>query len=87
MSETTTTPRRVYRTAQIKPRTRDALMDVLAQAANRSIEQTLAIEFWQEEAETDFRRAAKMLRTGRIAMWAAMVFGACIGWIAAWALR
>lgn len=57
MSETTTTPRRVYRTAQIKPRTRDALMDVLAGAADEVIRLREAIEDRKYVAEA-YREAA-----------------------------
>lgn len=45
---TTATPRRIYRTAQIKPATRDAIKDVLAQAADEIIR----LRTRQAEAET-----------------------------------
>lgn len=61
MSETTTTPRRVYRTAQIKPRTRDALMDVLAQAADeiirlRTVADSATFAVWEWSVNTPSAR-------------------------------
>lgn len=45
--------RKPYRTAQIKPSTRDALKDVLAQAADALFERTVERDSWRCLAERD----------------------------------
>lgn len=46
-----------------------------------------AIMYWQDETQRAWLLVAKVRRAGRIAMWSAMVFGACVGWLVAVAMQ